>query len=73
MAEDAKVDDGTRTRNKKGLRQLRKAREEEKTTRELQKEMQENLEKAHERVLQMAENLWREVEDQTTSPRRSGK
>ena len=36
MDEASKVDDGTRTRIKKGLKQLRSARDEEKTAKELQ-------------------------------------
>ena len=39
MAEDAKVVDGIRI--KKGLKQLRKAKEEERAAKELQEEMQE--------------------------------
>ena len=35
MAEDAKVDDGIKTRIKKGFKQLRKAREEERAAKEL--------------------------------------
>ena len=45
MAEDAKVDDGFRTRIKTGLKQLRKARGEERAAEELQVEMQEHVEK----------------------------
>ena len=69
---------------KKGLKQLRKAREEERAAKELQEEMLENVEKAQERVLQLKGDLWKElheflysfkkkVEDQTTSARRSGR
>ena len=57
MAEDSKVDDGIRTRINKGLKQLRKARE-ERAARELQEEMQEHVEKARELVLRLEENLW---------------
>ena len=48
---------------KKGLKQLRKAREEERAAKELQEEMLENVEKAQERVLQLAENLWKELDE----------
>ena len=47
MAEDAKVDDGTRTRIKKGLKQLRKARDEERAA-ELLEEMQQKVAEAQE-------------------------
>ena len=57
MAEDSKVDDGIRTRIKKGLKQLRNARE-ERAARELREEMQEHVEKARERALRLEENLW---------------
>ena len=44
MAED--VEDGDKSRIKKGLKQLRKAREEIRAAKELQEEMQEHVEKA---------------------------
>ena len=84
MAEQAKVDDGVRTRLRKALKQFRKAREEERAAKEHQEEMQENVEKAQERVLESEENLCKELdmstcthgnknaEDQTTSARRFG-
>ena len=56
LAEDSKVD-GIRTRINKGLKQLRKARE-ERAARELQEEMQEHVDKARELVLRLEENLW---------------
>ena len=58
MAEDAKIDDGIRTRIKKGLKQLSKAREEARAAKEPQEEMQKKEEKAKERVLEVEENLW---------------
>ena len=40
------------------MKQLRKAREEERAAKELQVAMQEHVEKAQEGVLQLEENLW---------------
>ena len=62
MAEDAKVD-GVRNRIKRGLEQLRKDREEERAATKLQEELQENVEKAQERVLQLEEELWKERDE----------
>ena len=84
MAEDAKIDDGIRTRIKKGLKQLSKAREKARAAKELQEEIHENEEKAQERVLEVEENLWvtfnedmnsweQIVEDHIFSARRSNK
>ena len=61
MAEDAKVDDGIRTRIKKGLKQLRKAREEEKAAKELQEEVQEKVEISA--GASAEENLWKELDE----------
>ena len=45
MAEDVKVDDGARSRLRRGLEQLRKDKEEERAARELLEEMQQNVDK----------------------------
>ena len=63
MAEDAKVDDGIRTRLKRALKKLRKDREVERAARELQEEMQRNVEEAQEPVWESDENLCKELEE----------
>ena len=46
MAEDAKADDGDKSRLRRALKQVRKDREEERAARQLLKEMQQNVDEA---------------------------
>ena len=63
MAEDAKVDDGVRTRLRRALKQLRKDREEERAARELLEEMQRNVGEEQERACESERSLCRELEE----------
>ena len=63
MAEDAKVDDGDRSRLMRALKELRKDREEERAARELLEEMQQNLDEAQERASVSERSLCRELEE----------
>ena len=59
MAEDAKIDDGARSRFRRALQQFRKGREEERAARE----MQQNGDEAQERPCESERILCRELEE----------
>ena len=61
MAEDAKVDDGARSRLRRALKQLRKDREEERAARELLEGMQQHVDEAQERACESERSLCREL------------
>ena len=78
MAEDAKVDDGDKSRLRRALKQLRKDREEERPARELLDEAQERAPESERSFCREVDNVHvlmgqKKLEDHTTSERKSGK
>ena len=63
MAEDARVDDGARSRLRRALKQLRKDMEEERATRELLEEIQQNVDEAQERACESDQSLCGELKE----------